>query len=192
MRIKVNKVLLAMAALVLGLLFYCPKSYACYGEFEAIDDWAPDAGFYEFLDEIEPGEYVEPEEPPLEKNLPHYILTDEDAELLLKIGVLEGGCDGVDGIGNVMQVVLNRFESDEFPHTIAGVIFQDGQFTTAKKLANASITPEQYTDAYAALDCVIFGDYLSNECYYFESMDGLAFASWADYSFSYGGHDFYM
>lgn len=165
-----KKILFGLAVLFSGLLFYCPESYAM-GE----------AGFYEFLDEIEP---IEPKE---ERILPHYILTDEDAELLLRIGVLEGGCDGVDGIANVMQVVLNRFESDAFPNTIEGVLYQDHQFTTASRLATANITPE----AYAALDCVIFGDYLENECYYFESMDGLAFASWADYSFSYGGHDFY-
>lgn len=166
-----NKLLLAAAALVLGLLFYCPESLAC-------EDLGS-AGFTEFVKEID----VTPK-----KILPHYILTDEDAELLLRIGVLEGGCDGIDGIANVMQVVLNRFESDEFPNTIEGVLLQSGQFTTADKLATANITPE----AYAALDCVIFGEYLDNECYYFESLDGLAFASWADYSFSYGGHDFYM
>lgn len=187
MKMKVNRVLLAMAVLVSGLLFYCPKSYACYAEFEAMDDWAPDAGFYEFLDEIEPGEYVEPEEPPLEKTLPHYILTDEDADLLLRIGVLEGGCDGVDGIAHVMQVVLNRFESDDWPNTISGVLLQSGQFTTAEKLANANITPE----AYAALDCVIFGDYLWNEALYFESLEGIAWADCHQYLFSYGGHDFY-
>ena len=165
-----NKLLLAMAALVLGLLFYCPETLAC-------EDLGS-AGFEAFLNEIKP-------EPKL---LPHYILTDEDADLLLRVGVLEGGCDGVDGIAHVMQVVLNRFESDAWPNTVEGVLRQSGQFTTASKLASANVTPE----AYAALDCVIFGDYLWNECYYFESLDGLAFDAWADYSFSYGGHDFYM
>lgn len=120
--------------------------------------------------------------------LPHYIIRGEDVTLLLKIGVLEGGCDGVDGIGHVMQVVLNRFESDEWPNTIEGVIFQEGQFPgTANKLASAEITPE----AWAALDNVIFGDYLWNEGIYFESMDGIVWDDVHEYLFTYKGHDFY-
>lgn len=171
------------AVLMSGLLLFCPESYA-------VDtDILPSAGFAEFVDEIE----VEPElneiETYEEAIEPTYILSDYEADLLLRIGVLEGGETDVDGIAHVMQVVLNRVESDRFPDTIDGVIFQTNptQFTTASRLASANITPE----AYVALDAVIFGEYKHNDCHFFESCDGLIFSSWANYSFSYGGHDFY-
>lgn len=169
-----KKLMLAAAVLISGLLFSCPEVRACE------DDIFPTAGFQEFVDEIEPSECI----------MPEYYVTDEEAVLLLAVGVLEGGEKDVDGIAHVMQVILNRVASPEFPNTIAGVIFQKDpiQFCTASRLATANITPE----AYVALDAVIFGEYGYNQCLYFESLSGLAFASWADYQFSYGGHDFYI
>ena len=174
-------ILLIIAALYAGLLFYCVKSEAADYETEELY-LLPEAGFTEFLDEIEP---IEPE--PLECIEPTYILSDEDADLLLRIGVQEAGCDGVDGIANVMQVVLNRVESEEFPDTVEDVIFQTGQFCAASVLATANITPE----AYVALDAVIFGEYQENDTHFFESCEGLVFSGWADYVFTEGGHDFY-
>lgn len=168
-----NKVFVGVLAVLSGLLFCCPKVEACE------DDIFPCAGFEETIKEIE----VKPE-----KILPRYILTDEDADLLLRVGVCEAGETDRDGIANVMQVVLNRvFESDDFPNSVRGVIFQDKQFSTAHMLATANVTPE----AYAALDCVIFGEYKSNEALYFESLPGVVWDNVHDYQFSYGGHDFY-
>lgn len=169
-------IFLTAVAIVLGLLFYCVKT-------EAADFEMPEAGFGEFIQEIEVEpiyqEYIDPV----------YILTDREVDLLLRIGTLEGGCDGVDGIANVMQVVMNRVASDEFPNTVEEVIFQKNptQFTTADKLATANITSE----AYAALDQVIFGDYLWNNNHFFESAPGLIFANMYEYTFTVGGHDFY-
>lgn len=164
-----------LAVLFSGLFFSCNdvKAYAS-------DDILPKAGFQEFLAEI----YSTPTN---EQKLPHYILTEEDADKLLRIGVLEAGETDIEGIANVMQVVMNRFESEKFPSTVSGVIFQDKQFCTAKRLAKANVTPE----AKEALRQVVWGEYAGNDSLYFESCDGLAFASWADYTFSYGGHDFY-
>lgn len=184
-----NRIIIFLAALIAGLLFYCPKTYACYGEYELL----PEAGFSEFLDsiEIEPGEELDlPEAESACYIEPTYILTDREVDLLLRVAVLEGGETNTLGMGHVMQVVLNRVASDNFPNTIEEVIFQTNprQFATAEKLATANITPE----AWAALDSVIFGDFTDNHCLYFESEDGLSFDSWATYVFSFGGHDFYM
>ncbi len=156
-----------VAALFSGLLFCCVDVEA--------SDILPAAGFQKWESEIEPIE-------------PTYIVTDEEADLLVRIGCLEGGAD-VEGIANVIQVVMNRVASDKFPNTISEVIFQNNpvQFTTADKLADANVVPE----AYEALDAVIFGEYQDNDCHFFESLEGLAFSGWSDYSFSYGGHDFY-
>lgn len=173
-----NRIFTTMAALLLGLLFCCTKVYACEPEN------LPKAGVQGFIEGIE----IESVKPKTTGILPSYILMDEDVDLLLRIGVLEAGCDGVDGIANVMQVVLNRvFESDDFPGSIREVIFQTGQFCTADRLATANITPE----AWEALDCVIFGDYRFNEALYFESLPGQVWSNVHDYQFTYGGHDFY-
>lgn len=167
-----------IVALYVGLLFYCIVADAADvdgGELYLM----PEAGFSMYMEEIEPAEII----------IPTYEITDEEADLLVRFGTLEGGCDGVEGIANAIQVVFNRVESDRFPDTVEEVIFQTNpvQFPTASKLANANVTAE----AYVALDAVIFGEYQENDTHFFESCEGKVFSSWADYSFTYGGHDFY-
>lgn len=163
-----NKALLGAAVLISGLFLFCPKVEACY----------PDAGFTEFIDEIE----CEPIH-----HLPSYILTEEDEDLLLRIGVCEAGETDPESIANCMQVVLNRFDSDIFPNTISGVVYQNKQFSSTRKLAKANITDA----AYEALEAVKKGEYKDNEALYFESMSGKVWSKTHQYLFSYGGHDFY-
>lgn len=192
-RKKLNKFILFVAVLYLGLLFYYITSDA------ESSDLMPKAGFEKFISDIDIPDQTDAYIPTCEYEYfedpidPTYMLTDEEVELLLKLGVLEGGGTDPEAIANVMQVVMNRVESDAFPNTVKEVIFQNNpvQFTTASKLATTNIPSEAYAAAYSALDQVIFGDYACNDAHYFESCDGLAFNSWADYSFSYGGHDFY-
>ncbi len=163
-----NRVLLGAMAVLSGLLFYCPKVEACY----------PEAGFTEFINEIECK--------PIH-HLPSYILTEEDEDLLLRVGVCEAGETDPEGIANCMQVVLNRFDSENFPNTISGVVYQKNQFSSTNKLANANITDA----AYEALDAVKNGEYKDNEALYFESLDGMVWIDTHQFLFSYGGHDFY-
>lgn len=54
----------------------------------------------------------------------------EDAEALQRIGVAEAGNTDVYTMAYVMQTVLNRVESDQFPNTVVDVIKQKGQFAT--------------------------------------------------------------
>lgn len=140
------------------------------------NDLFPTAGFYADLESIEPVE-------------PTYILTKEEKLLLKQIGVLEAGEVDEEGIAHVMQVVLNRYESEEFPDSIEEVIFQENprQFTTAKRLKKANVTDA----ADNALNSVILGQYTDNEALYFESIPGKVWEKKHKYLFSYGGHDFY-
>lgn len=164
-----HKVLVGAAVLVSGLLFLCPQV-------EASDDIWPKAGFTEWESEIEP-------------IIPAYILTEEEDNLLMSIGVLEGGETDSESIADVIQVVLNRVKSDKFPGSVAEVIFQKNptQFCTAEKLEKAVITDE----AREALMAVKMGKYQTNEALYFESLPGKAWEKKHTYLFSYGGHDFY-
>ena len=116
-----------------------------------------------------------------------YYLTEEEAKLVKQVAVLEAGGEDVDGIANVMQVVLNRKFSEDFPNTITGCVFDEGQFTTASRLAGTEITET----AEKAYERVTDGIYQFNDSLYFESLPGKVWSDIHTYRFSYGGHDFY-
>lgn len=116
-----------------------------------------------------------------------YFLSEEEADLLKRVGVLEAGGEDLEGIANVMQVVLNRRFSQDFPNTIEECLYQDGQFTTASKLSTTEITEV----AEEALEAVTDGTYQFNDSLYFESLPGKVWSDIHTYKFSYGGHDFY-
>lgn len=71
--------------------------------------------------------------------------SEEDLTLLAKLIYAEAGSNWLTDehqqlVGNV---VLNRVKSSKFPNTLEGVIYQSGQYSTAKKLKN--ITPDART-----------------------------------------------
>ena len=57
-------------------------------------------------------------------------LTEEDRELICRITWREAGNQKEKGQRAVMEVILNRIESDTFPDTAYGVLSQTGQFST--------------------------------------------------------------
>ena len=77
-------------------------------------------------------ETTEPEtQPPTEETLPDvYAFTEEEEQLLLKLGMAERGDAGcTECIALVMRTVLNRVEAEKFASTIRGVIYAQDQFT---------------------------------------------------------------
>lgn len=52
----------------------------------------------------------------------------KDSDILLKIAMAEAEGEGTEGKALVMKVVLNRVENKEFPNSVEGVVFQQGQF----------------------------------------------------------------
>ena len=74
---------------------------------------------------------TEPTEAPTETTQPVLLtFTEEEEELLLKIGMAERGdtyCPTC--IALVMRTVLNRVDSPKFPSTVKGVIYAENQFT---------------------------------------------------------------
>ena len=65
-------------------------------------------------------------------------LSMEDAEMLMKVAVLEDYTDEISQ-AYIMSIIINRVESDQFPNTVREVIEQEGQFLklTDKKYINA-------------------------------------------------------
>lgn len=116
----------------------------------------------------------------------------EDSEILLQIAMAEAESEGAEGMALVMLVVLNRVWSDEFPDTISGVVFEDGQFAVTED-GGRYWTVEPDEEAYEALEMVMSGWDESQGATYFESTtnentwhkDNLTFL------FQYGNHLFY-
>ena len=81
----------------------------------------------------------------------------EDAYMLAKIAMAEAESEDTEGKALVMLVVLNRVWSDEFPDTIAGVIFQDGQFSPISNGRYDEVKPD--ADCYRALQLIQIDGY---------------------------------
>jgi len=60
--------------------------------------------------------------------------TKEEINLLESVAYLEAGNQGLLGMRLVVDVILNRVKSPKFPNNIHDVIFQPGQFSTARKI----------------------------------------------------------
>ena len=61
-------------------------------------------------------------------------ITYPDAQLLMMVASAEALNQGVSGMVHVMEVILNRVASDEFPDTVQGVVYQKSQFQKVLQL----------------------------------------------------------
>lgn len=124
-----------VAVLVAGLLFCCPKVEA--------------AGYSEV------GQYGRP-----------FVLVTEDTEeqiqeeirlgemeLLAQLVEAEAGNQPFEGKCLVVDVILNRVESPDFPNSIEEVIFQDGQFSVVTNGAYDNAGWNMQESDYAAVQC---------------------------------------
>ena len=83
---------------------------------------------------VETTEETEPTTEETEAPTEPYVLffTEEEEELLLKLGMAERGGSGcAECVALVMRTVLNRVEAPKFSSSIKGVIYAEGQFTPA-------------------------------------------------------------
>lgn len=128
-----------------------------------------------------------------------YEISSEDYETLLKIVEAEAGCEDENGKLLVANVVLNRVESEKFPSTVNGVVYQaDGgkvQFTPAYNGRLNSVRVSEETKE--VVDRALYGEDLSEGALYFvaTSVAGAEKSSWfynnLTYLFDYGGHSFF-
>lgn len=97
-----------------------------------------------------------------------------EERLIQKIAYLEAGNHGVKGMGYVMQTIMNRKHSKEFPNTVRKVIFERGQFTTARYVNKGHIN--KYTKR--ALKNLKKGKYRRMRALYFCERSYRAKSSW--------------
>jgi N-acetylmuramoyl-L-alanine amidase len=113
-----------------------------------------------------------PTEAPTETTAPYILtFTEEEEQLLLKIGMAERGSSGcTDCIALVMRTVLNRVESPKFSSTIRGVIYAQDQFTPVAEGTFESVIPNDRCRE--ALDMVKQGWDESRGALYYEWCEG--------------------
>ena len=92
-----------------------------------------------------------PTEPIIESRYADIVLSESDVELLARIIWLEARGECFEGQQAVAEVVFNRMLSGAFPDTLYGVIFEKGQFSTAKRVESATPGETQYRAIYEAL-----------------------------------------
>ena len=111
-------------------------------------------------------------EAPTETTAPYILtFTEEEEQLLLKIGMAERGSSGcTDCIALVMRTVLNRVDSPKFSSTIRGVIYAQDQFTPVAEGTFESVIPNDRCRE--ALDMVMRGWDESQGALYYEWCEG--------------------
>lgn len=107
----------------------------------------------------------------VECRYPDVELSYEEKVLLAKMVWVEAQGEPAEGQQAVAEVVLNRLVSDDFPDTIKGVIYSEGQFRSTSKLGDAVPSQAQFEAVEQALegpyvlpiDVVFFATYPVNK-----------------------------
>lgn len=115
--------------------------------------------------------YIPEETPYIEPRYPDIELTKEETELLARMLWVEARGETFEGQQAIAEVVLNRMAASNFPDTLNGVIYAEGQFRSVDFLEDAKPTQTQYEAIEAALygpyvlpmDVVFFATYPVNE-----------------------------
>jgi len=99
------------------------------------------------------------------RKLKKYTLSESEMEIMAKIIYSEARGESYKGQVAVGAVVMNRIQSDEFPDTIQGVVFQKNAFTAVSD-GQYGMKPNR-TAYRAALDAVRGWDPTRNSHYYY-------------------------
>lgn len=117
-------------------------------------------------------------------------LSAEDRVLMERLIMAEAESESLTGQALVGCVLLNRVNSPDFPDTLEGVVFQEGQFSTISNGRFDAVEPND--DVKIAVNLVQSGWDESQGATYFEAAND---SSWHEdnltYLFNKGGHYFY-
>ena len=121
--------------------------------------------------------------------------TKDELYWLSRIVSAESSGEPNNGKVAVANVVLNRVESDEFPNTIYGVIFDRKYGVQFTPVSDGSIYNNPTTNSVIAAKRALLGENVSRQCLYFLNPD-TATNSWIvknrKFYKTIGNHDFYM
>ena len=103
--------------------------------------------------------------------LPVLELTEEEKNMLLKLGMAERGHSGcTECIALIMCTVLNRVEAERFGRSIRSVILAQDQFTPVTDGSYYNAAPNEL--CYDALEMVVYGWDESQGALYYEWCEG--------------------
>ena len=128
-----------------------------------------------------------------------YWLSEEDLETLLRIVEAEAGNEDEEGKLLVANVVLNRVNSEVFPDTVSGVVFQrEKGVSQFSPVANGSFYRVKISDGTVnAVERALMGEDISQGALYFvarkyaDSNKVKWFDNNLTYLFKHGGHEFF-
>lgn len=128
-----------------------------------------------------------------------YELPKEELEVLLRIVEAEAGTEDEEGKLLVANVVLNRLTDDQFPDTVAGVVFQKEKgIAQFSPVANGTYYQVEISDeTINAVERALLGEDISQGALYFAARKyaDSAKMKWFDenlkYLFVHGGHEFF-
>lgn len=116
--------------------------------------------------------------------------TTDDAYILAKLAMAEAEGEDLEGKALVMMAALNRVESEDFPNSIRGVVFQKKQFSPVSDGRYWDVEPNE--ECYKALNLIKNGWDDSDGALFFESGHG---SGWhkrhLTFLFKHGRHYFY-
>ncbi len=124
-----------------------------------------------------------------------FSLSDRDYKVLLKIVQAEAGNCDKKGRILVANVILNRVESDKFPDTVTGVVYERNQFSPVNdgSIDRCRVSKETIE----AVKCALSGeDYSSGALYFMNRRTSSGknvrwFDNHLNYLFKYGSHEFF-
>ena len=128
-----------------------------------------------------------------------YDLPDADLEVLLRIVEAEAGNEDAEGKLLVANVVLNRLNSEVFPDTVSGVVFQrEKGVSQFSPVSNGSYYRVSVSDETVnAVERALMGEDISQGALYFVARKyaDSSKVEWFDrnltYLFTHGGHEFF-
>lgn len=95
-----------------------------------------------------------------------------DLSMLAAIIECEAGGENYEGMLAVGSVVMNRVSSPQFPNTVAGVIYQGGQFSPVASGRFASVLASGAAGACRKAAGEVLGGRITVSCLYFRSNNG--------------------
>ena len=125
----------------------------------------------------------------LERTHDVHLYTQEDADLIKRVALAEGECEGADGMWLIMSVIVNRLNDPDYPETVSGVIYQKNCFSSLRdgNFDKAPATTDECEEAWQRIEA---GD-VCPQIIAFETVDSNVLDQWFSEAFTYRHHKFY-
>ena len=125
----------------------------------------------------------------LERTHDVHLYTQEDADLMKRVALAEGECEGADGMWLIMSVIVNRLNDPDYPETVSGVIYQENCFSSLRdgNFDKAAVTSETAEEAWQRIEA---GD-VAPQIIAFETVESNVLDQWFMEAFTYRHHKFY-